>query len=65
MAALTWFVQPEGKTPVAEADLMPFLERLRVYGYGFTDPALHNLAYYRDEVKLLDPFAVCKLAEDT
>jgi hypothetical protein len=60
---LLWFVQPEGKTPIAGKDLMPFLERLCADGYRFTDPSLHNLAYYQGEIKLIDPFAVSKILE--
>jgi hypothetical protein len=62
---MLWFVQPEGKTPIADKDFVPFLRRLQADGYQFTDPSLHNLAYYKGEVRLLDPFAVVKLSQET
>ena len=43
---------------------MPVLKRLRA-GYRLTDPSLHNLAYYDGEIKLLDPFAVSQIPEQT
>ena len=63
--SMLWFVQPEGKIPIAGKDLMPFLKRLRADGYRLTDPSLHNLAYYKGEVRLLDPFAAEKLPQKT
>jgi hypothetical protein len=63
--SLLWFVQPGGKTPIADKDFMPFVRKLIADGYQFTDPSLHNLAYYKGEVRLLDPFAVVKLSQET
>ncbi len=58
---VNWFVQPEAKAPVAQADLMPFLQRIRQEGYRMIDPSLSNLGYYKGEVKLLDPWAVVEI----
>ncbi len=61
---VNWFVQPEAKTPVARAELMPFLEKVSQQGYVMTDPSLRNLGYYNGEVKLLDPWAVVEMPKD-
>lgn len=45
-----WYIQPHAETPVSKADFVSFI-----------DPSRHNLAYYKGEVRLLDPFAVVKL----
>lgn len=58
---VNWFIQPEAKAPVAQADLMPFLQRIRQEGYRMIDPSLSNLGYYNGEVKLLDPWAVVEI----
>jgi hypothetical protein len=58
---VNWFIQPEAKSPVAQADLMPFLQRIRQEGYRMIDPSLSNLGYYNGEVKLLDPWAVVEI----
>lgn len=61
--SMLWFIQPAGTPPVAEADFVAFLRRLRADGYRMVDPSLFNLAYYKGEVKLIDPFAVIRISE--
>jgi hypothetical protein len=63
--SLVWYIQPEGETPIADRDLMPFLKELRADGYRFTQPGLDQLAYYHGKVRLLDPFAVSKIPGNT
>lgn len=58
---VNWFVQPEAKSPVTQADLMPFLQRIRQEGYRMIDPSLSNLGYFQGEVRLLDPWAVVEI----
>ena len=58
-----YFIQPEALTPVSERAWRDFKRSIGAQGWLMADSGQHQLGFYADEIKLLDPFAVQRIPD--